>query len=144
MQREEGRQIYIYIMLAGNARVLHYQGCIPLGVRLSVIGTEGRLAKAAFAFLAAAASAVSFVRFRVTFVVGLFSSVALVVFAAGSDRRAPPGGHDALEEECRRDLVLSAAPMGVKAVDGAKHTLANEFAERPAQAVDLENMVWLL
>jgi hypothetical protein len=100
------------------------------------------LANAAFAFLAAAVSADSFVRFRVTLVDGLFSSAAFAVFAAGSDPRAPPGGHDALEEECRRDLALAATPIGVKLVDGAKQIVPNEFAERLAQAVvDLENMV---
>jgi len=90
---------------------------IPIGARLSVIGTCGRFAKASSVAFAARVAALSLLRRRDTRPVRRFSSTGFsMVSAALSEPLDPPGGHDALEDECRLDLELAPTFMAVLVV----------------------------
>jgi len=106
---------------------------------LSVIGTDGRSAKAAFRVFVVEKSADSFVRRRDILLPGRTAS------GAGADGCEPPGGQDALEEECRLTLVIAVAVVGLTLIVPRAHGEADcAFADRPACTADLENMLFML
>lgn len=91
------------------------------------MGTEGRSAKAPFRVFEVENSAASFVRRLDKRLLGRTASG---VGAVGCE---PPGGQDALDEECRLTLVLAAAAIGLRLTEpNTGRAAVCAFVVRPA------------